>query len=101
VPTIRKRGKPSPRRKARGLTRREVVSADVKLAKAVLRGELIECAWDALKFIHFGVETDKQCAAALKRWAAKHGIHYEERPVKIVAAGVLIRTKRVYLKPKA
>lgn len=99
--TTRKRGRPSPRRKARGLTRKEVVRADVKLAQAVLRGELKECAWDALKFIHFGVETDKQCAGALKKWAAKHGIHYDERPVKIEAAGMVIKTKRVFLKPKA
>jgi hypothetical protein len=99
VPVNRK--KSSPRRKTRGLTRKEVVRADVRLAQAVLRGQLKDCAWDALKFIHFGVETDKQCAAALKKWAAKHGIHYEERPVKIESAGLVVRTKRVYLKPKA
>jgi hypothetical protein len=51
-----------------------VARAHARLARAVLRGELSECGWDALKAVYFRGTTEEACIAQMVQWADQHGI---------------------------
>jgi hypothetical protein len=63
----------------RRLARGALGTADLhqRFLSSVLKGELRECAWAALKALYFHGPTEKACADKLARWAREHGIGIE------------------------